>query len=177
MEVQIAGLRESALNLFQTRQYLCTEAVVIALNKGLNGGLTESQSLAMAAPFCIALGQSGCICGALSGAVMASGLFLGQENTYRRRNEMRLVAGQLHEAFRTANGSTCCRVLTKNVKDDRKAHFNQCAALTAESTELAARLILHERSGLLKNANMSFLAKRSSRIGGALSRLFRYLAG
>ncbi|MEJ2040676.1 MAG: C-GCAxxG-C-C family protein, partial [Desulfosarcinaceae bacterium] len=69
-EALIAQIRQRAHNLYQTRQMLCTEAVLVALNHGLGGDLTEAQAVAMAAPFCAALGVSGCLCGALSGAVL-----------------------------------------------------------------------------------------------------------
>jgi len=171
-EALIAQIRERARNLYQTRQLLCTEAVVVALNHGLEGGLTDTQALAMAAPFCTALGESGCLCGALSGAVMVSGLFLGNNRPYRHRKDMRDSARNLHDAFKASNGTTCCRVLSQKVKHDKRAHFHQCAELTAEATELAARLILRKRPELLERVNNDFLCKRQSKIGGVILRLF-----
>jgi len=50
-EQLISQITERARNLYQTRQLLCTEAVVVALNHGLDGGLTDAQVVAMAAPF------------------------------------------------------------------------------------------------------------------------------
>lgn len=76
-EVVVAQIRKHAHNLYLNRQMLCAEAVMVTLNQDLNGGLSESQAIAMAAPFSIAMGESGCLCGALSGAVMACGLFIG----------------------------------------------------------------------------------------------------
>ena len=174
-ETVIAQIRERARNLFETRQMLCTEAVVVTLNNGLDGGLTEAQALAMAAPFCMGLGESGCMCGALSGAVMATGLFLGKEQPYRNRGDMRDSARQLHDAFKTSNGATCCRVLSKKVRDDEKAHFRQCAGLTANAAEMAARLILQKRPELINTINNDFIAKRQSGFGGRLLRLYNYL--
>lgn len=175
-EPLIARIRERARNLYQTRQLLCTEAVVVALNHGLDGGLTDAQAIAMAAPFCVALGESGCLCGALSGAVMGSGLLLGKDQPYRHRKDMRDSARQLHDAFKASNGATCCRVLSQKVKHDKKAHFQQCADLTAEATELAARLILKKRPEIITRANNGFIAKRESKIGGALLRMVHHLS-
>ena len=73
-ETLIIGIADRARNLYLTRQMLCTEAVVTALNQGLKGGLTDVQATAVSAPFCVALGESGCLCGALSGAVLATGI-------------------------------------------------------------------------------------------------------
>ncbi len=170
-ESLIRRLKDRARNLYQTRQLLCTEAVVVALNQGLHGGLSESQAIAISAPFSLALGESGCICGALSGAILASGLFMGRDRPYRHRREMRDSARLLHDAFKEAYGSTCCRVITRKVRYDKKRHFLQCGDLTAATTEMAARLILHRRPELLGRVNDGFLSKRQSRIGGTLLRL------
>lgn len=170
-EALIAGIADRARNLYLTRQMLCTEAVVTALNQGLGGGLTETQTLAMAAPFCVALGESGCLCGALSGAVMATGLLLGKDGAYRNRKILRDSARALHDRFKFANGATCCRVLSKKVKHDKQAHFEKCAGLTAQAAEMAARLVLDNRPELVNQADQEFINRRQSSIDGMVSRL------
>lgn len=148
-EQELVGrISDLARGLYLSRRMLCAEAVVVALNRELDGGLSEDQALALGAPFCVAMGDSGCICGALSGAVLASGLFLGEDDPSSRRRRMRLGGRRLHDEFKTAHGATCCRVLSRKVKDDRKAHFNQCADFTAEAAASAARLILEKRPDL-----------------------------
>ncbi|MCB2145534.1 MAG: C-GCAxxG-C-C family protein [Deltaproteobacteria bacterium] len=170
-EALVARIRERARNLYETRQLLCTEAVFSALNHGLKGGLTDAQATALAAPFCVALGESGCLCGALSGAVLASGLLLGRDRPYRHRQAMRDTSRQLHDAFKAANGATCCRVLSKKVRHDKKAHFRQCADLTAQAAEMAARIVLEKRPELIGQVDNRYLAKRQSAIGGVFLRL------
>ena len=174
-EKLVERLRERARNLYLTRQLLCSEAVLVALNKGLDGGLSDAQAVSLAAPFCIALGESGCVCGALSGAVLASGLFLGKDRPYRNRRTMRQNARLLHDAFKSANGATCCRVLSRAAKQDSKAHFQRCADLTAQAAELAARLIMRQRPELVGRSGEKFPAKRQSRIRGALLAVLRFL--
>jgi len=176
-EALISRLRERARNLYLTRQMLCTEAVLASINHGLGGGLTDVQTTAMAAPFCVALGESGCLCGALSGAVMASGLMLGDRQPYRRRRTLRDSGRRLHDDFKAAHGATCCRVLIRNVKDDPDAHFRQCADLTADATEMAARLILERRPELARQADRQFLSRRQTLIGGLFNRLTRLITG
>jgi C_GCAxxG_C_C family probable redox protein len=172
----ISQISERARNLFETKQMLCAEAVVVALNNGLDGGLTENQAISMAAPFCMGLGESGCMCGALSGAVMVTGLFLGRDHPYRNRSDIRDSARQLHDAFKASNGATCCRVLSQKVKHDKTAHFDQCVNLTAEAAEMAARYILRKRPELIERLNKEFITKKESGIGGALLRLYHYLS-
>ena len=172
----VASIKERARNLFLTRQFLCTEAVLVALNHCLDGGLTEAQSIAMAAPFSEALGGSGCLCGALSGAVMACGLFLGNDRPYRHRREVREITHQLHDAFKATNGTTCCRVLSRKSKNDKIVLFRQCAEITAETAEMAARLILEKRPELITRADNAYLAGRESVVRGVLTRLcYRFL--
>jgi len=170
-EALIACIRDCARNLFETRQRLCAEAVVSASNDGLNGGLTDVQATSMAAPFSVALGDSGCLCGALSGAVLASGLLLGKEQTYGQRKSMRDASRQLHDAFKAANGATCCRVISKKVRHDRKAHFERCADLTAQAAKMAARLILKARPDLYARSDNRYLTERQSTIGRTFWRL------
>jgi C_GCAxxG_C_C family probable redox protein len=171
-----AQLKARAKNLYLTRQLLCAEAVLVTLNEGLNGGLSESQAISLAAPFTVALGDSGCICGALSGAVMACGLLLGGDRPCRRRREMRVCARHLHDEFKGAHGSTCCRILSRKVKDDKQAHFEYCADLTANATEMAARLILDRRPALIALADNNFLDQRDSKAAGLIKRLWWLLS-
>ena len=125
IEGLVVQISDRARNLYESWQLLCSEAVVVALNQGLGGGLTKDQAIALAAPFSEALGGSGCLCGALSGAVMASGLLLGKARPYRFRKKMRSNACELHDAFKASHGAICCRVLSKKVRHDKKAHFRQ----------------------------------------------------
>lgn len=174
-EALITKIRERARNLYQTRQLMCAEAVLVALNHGLDGGLSEAKAVAMAAPFCDAIGKSGCLCGALSGGLMAVGLFGGNDKPYRHRREIRAAARQLHDTFKDAHGAACCRTLSRKDGDDKTVHFMRCADRTAEATEMAARLILKKRPDLVTKANNEFLAARQSMTGGLFFRLFRYL--
>ena len=172
-EALIAQIKQRAENLYLTRQMLCAEAVVVTLNKALNGGLSEAQAVSVAAPFSIALGDSGCICGALSGAVLACGLFVEKDQPYHHRQRMRKGARQLHDVFKDTNGATCCRVLSQSVRHDRQAHFQQCAHLTAGAAAMAAKLILYQRPELIQCTENSFLHKMDTKIGAMMMRLLR----
>ena len=176
-EALIQQIGQRARNLYLTRQLLCTEAVVETLNEALNGGLSKTQVVALTAPFCVALGESGCMCGALSGAVIACGLFLGNQNPYRHRKQMRASARQLHDEFKSRNGATCCSALIRKVKHDEASHFRQCADITEMATLMAARKILKNRPELVAGAGKNFQAKKQSKLGGAVSRLFRLFSG
>lgn len=108
---------------------------------------------------------------------MASGLLLGKSRPYRHRKAMRDSARQLHDAFKAANGATCCRVLSRKVEHDRKAHFRQCAALTEQAAGLAAYLVLRKRPELIRRADTECDSQRQSAVKNAFSRVVRYLSG
>lgn len=171
-EALVGQIRDQAKNLYVTRQMLCAEAVLVTLNQGLEGGLTDHQAMAMAAPFSMAMGESGCVCGALSGAVMGCGLILGGSEISCSGREGRGHARFLHDAFKAANGATCCRKITARVKHDPKAHFQQCAEVTALAAEMAARLILVHRPELISDRASHF--RQDSKISTALIRPFGF---
>ena len=168
-------IRARAENLYTSRQFLCSEAILAAMNQGLGGGLTEDQAVGLAAGLAIGLGDSGCLCGALGGAILAVGLFLGQSKAHRYRREIRQAANELHRLFKERHRSTCCRVLSREVKDDPVAHFRQCANLTGDGAEWAARLVLERRPHLAGQAHPDYLARRDGRWPGRLKWLLRLL--
>jgi len=96
---------------------------------------------------------------------------LGGDRPYRHRKSMRDTSRRLHDTFKAANGATCCRVLSKKVRHDKTAHFRQCADLTAQAAEMAARMVLEKRPELIGQVDNRFLAKRQSAIGGTFMRL------
>ncbi|WP_428567306.1 MAG: C-GCAxxG-C-C family protein [Solidesulfovibrio sp. DCME] len=140
---------EKAARLFSHRKLLCAEAILVAVNDALGGPLTEEQALGLAAGLTAGLGDRGCLCGAVAGACLAVGAVCAKGDHHGTRAEVRREAAAIHEAFVRRHKSACCRVLTKPVKDDGKAHAAQCAQLTGYGAELAVRSILRLRPELL----------------------------
>ncbi len=170
-EKKAAAIGDLARAHFESRSYMCAESVLLALNRELDGGLKEGHAVALAAPFSEGMGASGCTCGALSGGILAVGLFTGNGQAYRHRRRSRKFANQLHREFTTQFGSACCRVLCRKVMHDKKRHFEQCMAITEETARMAARLILAQRPELLAvEAESNNATSVSSSIGAALKR-------
>jgi C_GCAxxG_C_C family probable redox protein len=155
-----------AENLYLARRMLCAEAVLVTLNGAFGGGLTETQAVSLAAPFCVGIGGSGCVCGALSGGVLALGLFLGDNGSRRNRSRLRGGSAALHARFMETFGAVCCRELTKMIRKDRKRHFLQCAAMTADTAVMATEVLLAAAPKLLLQADREFLSKRDTKAGG-----------
>jgi C_GCAxxG_C_C family probable redox protein len=174
--VKAIGFR--AENLFATRQLECAEAVLTVLNRALGGGLSESAAVSLASGLCNGLGGSGCTCGALSGAVVAIGLFLGRRGPgIGNGRKVRAAAGELHDAFRQRFGATCCRVLTKSAEIDSEEHFRRCAERTGRAAQLAAESVLRHRPELAEGVDWAYLRKTDSAMRGRLRRLCGAVAG
>jgi C_GCAxxG_C_C family probable redox protein len=153
---QLAGAR--AANLFDRHRLCCSEAVIVMLNRGFGGGLATEAALQLAAGFCNGMGGAGCSCGALSGAVTGLGLFLGPHGAEGcGKKKFRGVVREMHDRFRERFHATCCRVLSKKVKHDEKAHRVNCLLLTRGGAEIAVRLLLAARPDLVNRADRDFL--------------------
>jgi C_GCAxxG_C_C family probable redox protein len=158
-------IRQRTFNLMSTGQMMCSEAVLSVLNQGLDGGLQPHVAMKVASGFPEGIGSSGCTCGALTGGVMALGLFLSQSDSILadRRRAM-AASGRLHQDFKSRFGSTCCRVLIKNGSSEIPHYFEACCDRGGWAAEHAARMILEERPELAPGADQTFLHREDSRI-------------
>jgi len=158
-------IRQRTFNLMSTGRMMCSEAVLSVLNQGLDGGLLPDVAMKVASGFPEGIGESGCTCGALTGGVMALGLFLSQSdpNLAVRRKAM-AAAGRLHHDFKSRFGSTCCRVLIKNGSSEIPHQFEACCDRGGWAAEHAARMILAERPELTSGVDQAFLHREDSRI-------------
>jgi C_GCAxxG_C_C family probable redox protein len=120
---QLANCADQAGVLFDGG-YNCAQAVLQATT-----GRSDAELLAMAEAFGGGIGRSGCLCGAVTGGVMALGL-LGQGD----RN------GELVADFRREFGTTCCRGLSKDYPWLSREHKANCRRLTVRAAELVTRL-------------------------------------
>jgi C_GCAxxG_C_C family probable redox protein len=167
---QWVGLR--AENLYRSGQGLCTEAVLMTLNSAFGGGLAPEYVYKLASGLPLGMGGAGCICGALSGAALGLGLFLGPSGPDRGASKrLRVFTRELHDRFKASFAATCCRVLSKEVQNDRRAHFHQCAVITGRTAQMAADMILSAKPELVDRVDMEFLSRRDSRVSAAVRRI------
>jgi C_GCAxxG_C_C family probable redox protein len=159
---KIAG---RAADLFTTRQLWCAPALLVSINHGLKGELSDELAIRLSAGLGEGLGGSGCLCGSISGGVLALGLFLG--NGRRTPSGDRTVLGasrKLHQMFNEQYGSTCCRVLIKDIKRGSSGHYQLCAEHTATATMITTRMILDLKPDLIQNVDWPYLEKKPNRI-------------
>jgi C_GCAxxG_C_C family probable redox protein len=165
IEILLGMIRLRSENLFMTRQLMCSEAVLTVLNLGLKGGLPSEIAVRLASGLPEGIGGSGCTCGALSAGVIALGLFLGR-NGPGVLNSRRVYAAskELHDHFKIHFGSTCCRVLTKNIELSKNHNYQLCARRTGEVAEKVARIILERKPKALEQADWTYLNQMDSKI-------------
>jgi len=177
-EALVDLIKAKARNLFLTRQLQCAQAVLCTLNEGLGGGLRRDIAARLASGFAEGLGGSGCLCGAVSGGVLALGLFMGKDRrSLLNASGSSYSTALLHREFAERFGSACCKVLSKKVKRDAKAHFDQCAELTGAAAEIASRIILESKPHLAKTADLEYLTTKDSMITGVLNRILPGIVG
>ncbi|NJC88523.1 MAG: C_GCAxxG_C_C family protein [Desulfuromonas sp.] len=105
--------------------YNCAQAVLQAAT-----GRNDPELLAMAKAFGGGIGKSGCLCGAVTGGVMALGL-----------NGKPELGGQLVAAFREEFRTTCCRALSKDYQWLSREHKVNCRRLTVAAAAMTAVLL------------------------------------
>jgi len=164
---QMIGQR--AGNLFLTHQLWCSGAVLVTLNRALGGDLTQELAVRLAAGLGDGMGGSGCLCGGLNGGALAIGLFLGTGRLSPGGDRKVLAATRtLHNQFKAAFGSACCRILTKNNPKESAVFGRDCALRTAKAAELSAALILDQRPGLIQQIDWDDLNQKDGRIGAGI---------
>ena len=156
-------------NLFTTRQLECAEAVLSVLNRSFRGGLPDALAVRLASGFPEGLAGSGCLCGALSGAVMALGLYLGRNGPgLGRGQQVKSAVDVLQRDFRFIYQSNCCRVLTKGLEYGSRAHQAHCARISGETARIATRILLETRPELRHRVDGAYLLCQDSSAAAGL---------
>jgi len=128
----IKKARETAEEYFRRGDYYCSESVLMTINNALGEELPP-EIVKMASGFPIGIGKSGCLCGAVSGGVMALGLAYGRTEPGAEMPDSFANNAKLHDYIIKKYGSTCCRVLTRDFADfASKERAEHCIKITGE---------------------------------------------
>lgn len=148
-EVSVKKVIKDAEDLFGG--FYCSEAVVSSIRSNFELDIPE-EVIKMASGFPVGIGGAKCLCGAVSGGVLALGIFFGRStpNDPKVKKLMELTK-ELHDWFKVANGknSLCCRVLTREFDMIKAEHKEQCTLFTGLVAGKVAEIIIRELN--LKN--------------------------
>lgn len=144
-DVNVEQVKKDAEQLFRDGQFYCSEAVMASIRKNFDLDVPE-EVIAMASGFPVGIGKSKCVCGAVSGGVMALGLIFGRTKGSTPKDPLSVttlsLANQLQQYFKENHKVLCCSVLTKGMDMASGEHKNQCIAFTGEIAQKTAEIIL-----------------------------------
>jgi C_GCAxxG_C_C family probable redox protein len=146
--ISLKKTREDAEKTYREGKFYCSEAVVSAIRVNIDPEMPEAL-VAAASGFPVGVGRARCLCGAVSGGVIALGYFFGRTSASSAEdpksvNAIRL-AGELQESFRKAhNGVLCCYIHTKGEYMKAAKLQEQCIEFTGDMAENTAKIIARE---------------------------------
>lgn len=128
----IAETKAAAEDYFRRGDFFCSEAVLTTINNALDQPF-DSSIVKLASGFPVGIGKSKCLCGAVSGGVMALGLAYGREEAGGEMPDSFPNNAALHDYIKEEYGSTCCRVLTREFEEfDCPERAEHCIQITGE---------------------------------------------
>ena len=145
--INIEQVRYDAEELFRIGGFYCSEAIVSSIRKNIDPQM-PLELVAAASGFPIGVGRSKCMCGAISGAVIALGYFFGRTNpstpTDPKSQKCMELAFELQESFRKNHKTLCCHIHVKGMDLQSGEHKKQCVAFTGEMAAKLAEIIARE---------------------------------
>lgn len=148
-EISVKKIKADAEELFRKGDFFCSEAIVSSIRDNFEIDMPE-EMIAMASGFPVGIGRSKCVCGAVSGALLALGYFFGRTKGGDPKVQKTLeLANELQQSFKDNHKVLCCKVLTHGMDMASGEHKSQCVSFTGEMAEKVAEIIIREKG--LKN--------------------------
>ncbi len=144
LDVDVDKVRKDAEDAYGP--LYCSEAIVSVIRTHFQLDMPE-EIISMASGFPVGIGGSMCVCGAISGGIMALGLFFGRTQPGDPKiGKMMELAAELHDWFKVESGKNalCCRIITKGMELGTEEHIEQCTFLTGLVAGKVAEMILRE---------------------------------
>ncbi|KAB3530222.1 C-GCAxxG-C-C family (seleno)protein [Alkaliphilus serpentinus] len=150
-EINIEKVKADAEELFRKGDFFCSEAIVSSIRDNFEIDMPE-EMIAMASTFPVGIGRSKCVCGAVSGALLALGYFFGRTKGGDPKVQKTLeLANELQQSFKDNHKVLCCKILTHGMDMASGEHKAQCVSFTGEMAKKAAEIIVREKG--LKTAD------------------------
>ncbi|MDK2918707.1 MAG: hypothetical protein PWQ37_1440 [Candidatus Petromonas sp.] len=143
-KISIKKIKNDAEELFRKGDFYCSEAIVSSIKNNFEIDMPD-EMIAMASGFPVGIGKSKCVCGAVSGGILALGYFFGRTKGGDPKVQKTLeLADELQQSFKDNHGCLCCKVHTQGMDMASGEHKKQCIAFTGEIAEKAAQIIVRE---------------------------------
>ena len=143
-KINIKTIAKEAEQLYLDGDYYCSEAIISTIRKHFDPNMPE-QAIAMGSGFPVGIGGSMCVCGAVSGGVIALGYFFGRVAPKDEKVKKAMeLSKELHDYFQNNHKVLCCRVHCKGMELGSESHLKQCAEFTGEIAAKTAKIIARE---------------------------------
>jgi C_GCAxxG_C_C family probable redox protein len=139
----IEKARLKAEDLYRTGQFLCSEAVFLVANEYLDHPVPD-EMVRLASGFPVGMGLAGCVCGAVTGGVMALGIKYGRSTPATETPGMFAASKELHDRFKARRKCVCCRALIRKFEFGSPEHLEQCITITGEVTADVIELLIRD---------------------------------
>lgn len=116
---------------YYSQDYNCAQAVALSCVELLDGKTDGIKQLA--AGFGHGM-SAGCVCGAITGGVMAISLLLAGPDTKGFDKKIAKASAELHRRFVNEFGQACCRGLRKKLSPFKNSRCREITAVTAVMT-------------------------------------------
>lgn len=150
MTIDVEKVRSDAEEYFRKGNYYCSEAIVASVRDNIAPDMPEAM-IAAASGFPVGVGRSKCMCGAVSGGVLALGYVFGRTEPTSPQDPKSVktlsLANELQQAFRDSHRVLCCSVQTKGMDMASGEHKAQCVSFTGEMAAKTAEIIAREYAG------------------------------
>jgi C_GCAxxG_C_C family probable redox protein len=145
-DIDVEKIKLTAEEYYRSGDFYCSEAIVKTIKDAFNLPVSD-EVISMASGFPVGIGKAGCLCGAVSGGVMALGLVFGRTTAKDKKVDKAMkFSRELHDIFKKNHKSLCCRTLNKYMIMGSSRQMKQCIAFTGEMAQEAARIIIREQN-------------------------------
>jgi C_GCAxxG_C_C family probable redox protein len=146
INIDLEKIKLTAEEYYRSGDFYCSEAVVKTIKDAF--GLPVSDDvIAMASGFPVGIGNAGCLCGAVSGGVMALGMVFGRTAPKDKKVDKAMkLSRELYDIFKKNHKTLCCRTLNRYMMMGTSRQMKQCIAFTGEMAREAAWIIIREQN-------------------------------
>jgi C_GCAxxG_C_C family probable redox protein len=134
-------VRNKAGNFFK-EGYNCAEAIFLTYQPLLAPEI-DSSLVRLFTGYGSGVGESGCMCGALTGSIAALNMIKGRTSNQVSRDEAYELAKEFTDRFTEKYGVTCCRALNPHPFES-KEHLVNCLKITGNTSKLMMEFLLEK---------------------------------
>lgn len=143
--MDIKAISKVAQDYYERRELSCGEAIIKAVKDAYALPFDDSV-LKLATGMAGGIGGQGCICGALSGAVMSLGMIYGRSELGASADKIKALSAELYSFYEDNFSFFCCRTQLKDFEKNSPEARAHCLHMIDTMLTKACEII--EREGL-----------------------------